>query len=130
MKKLILLLIVVLFSQNSFSQKSDLLNDIQKKIYDNEDVQVRAEFSKGEIKFNEFVLENFKKTFNKNIESEILVSFIVEIDGTISNAEIIKGTVNVTKDEIKTVFTNSPKWLPAEHEGYRVKAKVKFSLKP
>lgn len=129
MKKLILLLIVVLFSQNSFSQESDLLNDIQKKIYENENVQVRAEFLKGEKKFNEFVVENLKKVFNVNIESEILVSFIVEIDGTISNVEIIKDINNDVRDKIKSTIVNSPKWLPAEHEGYRVKAKVRFNLK-
>ena len=128
-KLLILLFIVLLYTQNSFSQNTNSLNDIQKKIYNNEDVQVKAEFPNGEKKFNEFILENFKKPLYKNIECDIIVNFIVEIDGTISNVDIIKDAGNGTGEEIKRVLLLSPKWLPGEHEGYHVKTKVKFSLK-
>ena len=133
MKKLLILIlllfIVLLCTQNSFSQNTNSLNDIQKKIYINEDVQVKAEFPNGEKKFNDFIFENFKIPFDKNIKGEVLVSFIVEIDGSISNVEIIKDAGTGTGEEIKRVLLLSPKWLPGEYEGYYVKKKVKFSIK-
>ena len=77
----------------------------------------------------DFVLKNLKIPFDKSTGSEVSVSFIIEIDGSLSSIEIIKDGGNGAGDELKRVLTISPKWLPAEHEGYRVKAKVKFSLK-
>lgn len=129
MKKLLLLFVFLISAYSSFSQNSNELSDIQKIIYDNETVQVKAEFPDGEQKFNEFVLKNFNKPVDKSTCTEILVSFIVEIDGSISNIEVIRDAGNGTGDEIKRGLITSPKWLPAEHEGYRVKAKVTFSLK-
>lgn len=127
-KKFIILLVIFCF-QNSFTQNSNSINDIQKKIYNNEDVQVKAEFPNGENKFNDFIFDNLKKRSDNNIEGEVVVSFIVEIDGSITNVEIIKNTSDRDSKEIKRVFLLSPKWLPGEHEGYYVKTKVKFSIK-
>jgi hypothetical protein len=129
MKKLLLMFTVIFFSLNSFSQNLSSQNDIQSNIYDNENVQVKAEFSGGEKKFKEFVTENFKNPYSKDIKFEISVNFIIEIDGIISNVEIVKDAGKGTGDEMKRVLMTSPKWLSGEHEGYRVKTKVKFSLK-
>lgn len=129
MKKIWFIFVILICAQNLFSQNSNGLNDIQKKIYDNEVIQVKAEFPNGEQKFNEFILANLKAPFNKDIKGEVLVRFIVEMDGVINNVEILSSLSNNEGDEIKRVLINSPKWLPAEHEGYRVKSKVKFTLK-
>ena len=128
MKK-IFFFIIILSIQNSFSQNLESQNDIQKRIYNNEDVQVKAEFPNGEKKFKEFVVENFEKKFHKNFPNSILVSFTVEIDGSINHIEIISGASNATAKKIKKIIETSPKWLPGEHEGYRVKTKVITTLK-
>lgn len=129
MKRLLLITIVILNSQILFSQNSNSLNDVQKITYDNDTVQVAAEFPGGQQKFNEFVITNLKAPFNNNSKDDVLVSFIVEMDGAIDNVESISPLSNEEKDEIKRVLMSSPKWLPAEHEGYHVKSKVKFKLK-
>jgi protein TonB len=129
MKKIFIICVVLICVQNTFSQNSNELNDIQKEVYDNEVVQVKAEFPNGVQKFREYVLMNLKAPFNKVMKGEILVRFIVEIDGTIRNVDILNSLSDAEGDEIKRVLTNSPKWLPAEHEGYRVKSKIKFTLK-
>ncbi|EJL66397.1 hypothetical protein [Flavobacterium sp. CF136] len=129
MKKIILLFITFLCIQNSFSQISIPENDIQKRTYNNEEVQVKAEFPNGERKFNEFVLENFKNKFHKDFPNAVLVGFIVDIDGSVNDIEIISGASNATAKKIKKIIKTSPKWLPGEHEGYRVKTKVITTLK-
>lgn len=128
MKKIILLLITFFCIQNSFSQNSIPENDIQKKTYNNEDVQVKAEFQDGEKKFNEYVVMAFKKEKHKDYPKIVLASFIVGIDGSLEDVEIGSGGRKNVCKEIKKIIENSPKWLPAEHEGYRVRAKVKVSL--
>ncbi|MDX6182023.1 hypothetical protein SGQ44_14255 [Flavobacterium sp. Fl-77] len=60
MKKIILL-VSFLFIQVLFSQTNEPLSHIQKKIYDNQEVQVKPEFQDGEKKFNEYVVIAFKK---------------------------------------------------------------------
>lgn len=129
MKKIILLFITFLCIQNSFSQNSIPENDIQKRTYNNEEVQVKAEFPNGERKFNEFVSENFKNKFHKDFPNAVLVGFIVGIDGSVNDIEIISGASNATAKKIKKIIETSPKWLPGEHEGYRVKTKVITTLK-
>jgi hypothetical protein len=129
MKKIILMVITFLWIQNSFCQNSFPENSIQKKTYNNEEVQVKAEFPTGEKKFSEFVSQNLKKSFDKDSGNAVLVSFIVDIDGSLRNIEIINEIDKNKGDEIKKILTISPKWLPGEHEGYRVKTKVKVNLK-
>ncbi|UUF12938.1 MULTISPECIES: energy transducer TonB [Flavobacterium] len=128
MKKILLLFITFFCVQNSFSQNSFPENDIQKKIYNNEDVQVKAEFQDGEKKFNEYVVMAFKKEKHKDYPKTVLASFIVGIDGSLEDVEIVSGGRKNASKEIKKIIENSPKWLPAEHEGYRVRASVKVSL--
>ncbi len=127
MKKIILL-VSFLFIQVSFSQTKEPLSDIQKKIYDNQEVQVKAKFQDGEKKFNEYVVIGFKKENHKVYPKTVLASFIVGFDGSIENVEIVSGVGKNVSKEIKKIIENSPKWLPAEHEGYRVRATVKVSL--
>ncbi len=129
MKNLLLVLfLIVSCFQNSFCQELDLLNEIQNKIYENQNVQVGAEFPKSGKSFNMIVKENLEKESIEILKNEILVSFIVEIDGVISNVEITDDINENLKDKIKNVITKSPKWVPAEHEGYRVKVKIKVKL--
>jgi len=127
MKKIILL-VSFLFIQVSFSQTNEPLNDIQKKIYDNKEVQVNAEFQDGEKKFNEYVVMALKKEKHKDYPKTVLASFIVGIDGSLEDVEIVSGGRKNASKEIKKIIENSPKWLPAEHEGYRVRARVSVSL--
>nr|WP_199002864.1 hypothetical protein [Flavobacterium sp. ASV13] len=129
MKKILLFFVIILSIQNSFSQNLDSQNDIQKWTYNNEDVQVKAEFPNGEKKFNEFIVENFKKKFHKDFPNAVLVSFIIGIEGSINDIEIISGASNVTAKKIKKILKTSPKWLSGEHEGYHVKTKVLATLK-
>jgi hypothetical protein len=123
-----LTLIVILFVSGLSAQNSEVLSNYQKVLYTVDNIQVAPEFPGGENKFNEFVKTNFTNLKAKK-GTEISISFIVEMDGTISNVEIISDDNVGSGKELKRVLEISPKWLQGEHEGYHVRTKINYIFK-
>ena len=126
MKK-ILILLLILSANELFAQNSEQLSPFQKVLYTLENIQVAPEFPSGAKKFDEYVRANFKNPKAK-IGTEIIVEFVVEMDGSISNVEILKDDKVGSGKELKRVIEMSPKWLQGEHEGYHVRTKLKYAL--
>ena len=57
----------------------------------------------------------------------LILSFSIDVDGSISDIQIIKNTVNLNfaRQAIR-ILKESPKWIPGQKDGQAVK--VKFSL--
>ncbi len=60
------------------------------------------------------------------IEGMVIVSFIVETDGRITNAEIIRSLGYETDEVVLGIVESMPNWTPGMHEGEAVR--VKFNL--
>lgn len=127
MKKF-LTLIVILFVNGLSAQNSDKLSNYQKVLYTVDNIQVVPDFPGGEKKFNEYVKTNFTNS-KANKGTEISISFIVEMDGTISNVEIILDDNVGSGKELKRILEMSPKWLQGEHEGFHVRTKLNYTFK-
>ena len=127
MKKIVTL-ILVLLANGVFAQNDQDLSPIQKEIYTIENIQVRPEFPQGQEKFDEYVNANFKNPKYKK-GTEIIANFIVEMDGSISNVDIIKDDKFGSGKELKRVLEMSPEWLEGQHEGYHVRTKLKYLFK-
>ncbi|CAA9198495.1 hypothetical protein [Flavobacterium bizetiae] len=127
MKKYILFLFII-FTQNLISQNIEPLSPIQKELYDFETVQVKPEFPGGKEKFIEYIKENLKKSDIDKSKGQIQTSFIVEMDGSITDVKIIKDTGIKIEKSLKKILEKSPKWLCGEHEGYHVRTKVDFTF--
>jgi hypothetical protein len=127
MKK-ILTLMLILFVNGMFAQNSEELSPIQKEIYTLGNIQVAPEFPGGLIKFDEYIKANFKNPKAK-MGTEIIASFIVEMDGSITNVEILKDDKVGSGNELIKLLKKSPKWLQGEHEGYHVRTKLEYSFK-
>ena len=126
MKK-ILLLLLILFANGLFAQNPKQLSPFQKELYTLENIQVAPEFPGGAKKFDEYVRANFRNP-KAETGTEIVVEFIVEMDGSISKVEILKDDKVGSGKELKKVMEKSPKWLQGEHEGYHVRTKLKYTL--
>jgi hypothetical protein len=127
MKNFLSLMIILLANEIS-AQKTDNISPFQRVLYTPENIQVAPEFPEGGKKFDEYVKTNFTNSKSKK-GTEISVSFIVEMDGTISNVEIISDDKVGSGKELKRVLELSPKWLQGEHEGYYVRTKLKYTFK-
>jgi protein TonB len=64
-------------------------------------------------------------------EGTVYVSFIIERDGTPSAIQVMPGSVKSRElqAEALRVIRKMPKWKPAEHQGEKVRTKVKVPIK-
>ncbi|WP_339787380.1 TonB family protein [uncultured Imperialibacter sp.] len=58
------------------------------------------------------------------VEGKVLVEFVVDKDGTITNATVIEGIGNGCDEEALRVINASPKWTPAMQRGKKVRTRV------
>lgn len=66
------------------------------------------------------------------IQGTVFVSFVVEPDGSITNAQVLRGIGGGCDEEAIRVIENMPKWNPGKTRGKNVSVKfnlpIKFSL--
>ena len=99
-------------------------------------VEVMPEFVGGmEVLMNylETEIEYPKKAEKQNIEGRVYVQFVVEKDGDISGAKVLKGIGAGCDEEALRVVRSMPNWIPGENNGQKVRVKytlpIKFVLK-
>ena len=67
------------------------------------------------------------------ISGRVIVGFVVEKDGSISNVQVVKGVDKDLDNEAVRVVKKMPKWQPGKNNGHSVRAffnlPVKFELK-
>ena len=93
-------------------------------------------FPGGERAWRIFLQENLEypaKAKRKNIQGTVVVQFIVNTDGTISDIQTISGPEEL-KQAAMNVIKKSPNWIPAFQYGKNVKSYKKqpvgFALQP
>ncbi|MDR2968525.1 MAG: M56 family metallopeptidase, partial [Tannerellaceae bacterium] len=104
------------------------------KVYTSE-VDVMPEFPGGDTKLLKYVHDNIKypKIASENgIQGRVIVSYIVEKDGSISGAKVVRGVdPSIDKEALRVVGT-FPKWTPGQKDGKVVRVKytmpVQFRL--
>ncbi|MDR1459796.1 MAG: TonB family protein [Bacteroidales bacterium] len=127
------------FEPSSISHKQNaLIADEMIEIMDTDEdplfsvVEEMPEFPGGEDareKFivNNLVMPNVKLEGNK--EYRTLISFIVEIDGSISNVKIAKSCgVKKCDNEALRIIKLMPNWTPGKHEGKPVRVNYQLPI--
>lgn len=72
-------------------------------------------FAGGNTALLDFIESNFNKELIKkhNVSGTILVSFMVNIDGSLTNIEILKSVHPILDKELIRILKKSPKWIVA-----------------
>ena len=107
-----LILLLLIFSQNIFSQENQ--EDI---VIEYSEIQVKPEYPGGMKSFYGFIAKNFRAPEEENLNGEIIIKYIVEKDGTMTNMVIVKDVGFKTGEEAIRVLRLMPKWRQGEHEG-------------
>ncbi|MGD1842882.1 MAG: energy transducer TonB [Thermonemataceae bacterium] len=86
-----------------------------------------AEFPGGAQALETYLAENINyleraKTYN--IQGMVFLSFIVNKDGSVEQVKVVRGIGGGCDEEAIRVLENSPKWIPAEHEGKTVRMRM------
>lgn len=93
---------------------------------------IHATFPGGDGEFQNYLKNKMKKTVDRAArlgdKGSVIVYFIVEKDGSISNVRVLKGLAicSTCNDEAKKVIESMPDWAPAKHNGKPVR--VQYTL--
>jgi protein TonB len=86
----------------------------------------QAEFPGGVAEFNRYILSNLHVSDSVLIEgpfSKVYARFVVELDGSVSNVEILRGVHSVIDREVQRVLRAMPAWKPAKLNGKAVRSR-------
>jgi periplasmic protein TonB len=92
-----------------------------------ERVEVSPQFEGGEKAWGKYLEKNLnypEEAQRLGAEGRIYVQFIVDTEGNISDAKVIKGVGFGLDEEALRVVKNAPKWKPGKQRGRPVKVKM------
>ena len=72
------------------------------------------------------------EALKRGIEGRVVLSFIVERDGSVSTIELLQSPDRILSEEARRVVSSSPKWTPGRQNGHLVRVRymlpVDFSI--
>ena len=108
MKKILLSIITLFLVSFASAQTTD--NYVDDAPYAYEEVEVRPEFPGGHNAFMTFISSNFQMPDYEGNGGTLKIAFIIEIDGIVTNVNVVKDLGGGTGAEAKRVISKSPKW--------------------
>jgi hypothetical protein len=120
MKALLPLLFVFINLQLLHSQDQNISEE---PIIEMKDADTQPMFYAGPDALNEFIAENFKKPQVPELIGKIFISFVVEIDGTLTEIASTRDIGFGTGAEAERVMQLSPNWIPGRKDGNVVRVR-------
>lgn len=118
------------------SSKSDELTVVptqkvagEEEIFNTAGVETKPEFPGGLREFYMFIGKNYQAPSDKDFKGgKVLVSFVIEKDGSVSDVKIVKDCGFGSGDEAKRVLSISPKWAPATQNNVPVRCEYMLPI--
>jgi protein TonB len=123
MKELVFLFIFLVSFQNVNSQ-TDSTATVPKednKVYNSGGIEIKPEFKGGLNKFYEYIAKNYRTPDVPGLKGKLLVSFVVEKDGSITDIKVLKDIGYGSGEEAIRILKKCPNWIPAEQKGKKVR---------
>lgn len=92
---------------------------------------VRPEYPGGDYARLRFLSNNIRypeEAIRKKVQGVVMVSLIVEKDGTVSNIRIVNGIGGGCDEEAVRVVSSMPRWTPAKRNGKPVRIILKMPV--
>lgn len=131
MKKLLFILVITACALSSKAQSPNytLINTSDDPIYTTP-VEIMPEYKGGMNRFYDRLRRiqylYFARIQNK--QGKVMVSMVIEKDGSVSNTKIMNGFVEEQDKEILRVVNNLNKWKPGMHNGQPVRVAYNVPL--
>ena len=93
--------------------------------------EVMPEYPGGPNEMMKYIQENIKypqSAKDNKIEGRVYVSFVVEKDGSITNAAVMRGIDKECDAEALRVVASMPKWTPGQHKGEVVRTQFTIPI--
>lgn len=91
------------------------------KLYDIASVETKPDFNGGLQKFYQFIGQNYHTPDVEGLKGKIVVSFVVEKDGSLTDIKVIKDIGYGTGKEAVRVLKICPKWTPGKQNGVPIR---------
>jgi protein TonB len=88
-------------------------------------VEIESEFPGGAKGWIRYLTDNFhypKAAVRKRIQGEVVVQFIVDKQGKVTEVAVIKSVHPLLDEEAMRLIKESPDWKPAMQNGKKVKS--------
>jgi protein TonB len=130
MKKILFLLIYFAAFQNAKAQTEAIASSStdDEKVYISAGLETKPEFKGGLNKFYEYIAKNFRTPDVPGLNGKLLISFVVEKDGSITDIKALKDIGYGTAEEAIRLLKNCPKWSPAIQNGKTVRCQFMLPL--
>jgi protein TonB len=95
-------------------------------------VEQNAEFPGGPAAMAQFIQKNLKYpeiALENQIEGTVVVEFVVEKDGSISNIKVLKDIGGGCGNEAMRIIKMMPKWTPGKQRDMAVRVKMRAPIK-
>ncbi len=124
--KLSILFTVLFFScLNCFSQQ-DTEQVNKNETYNYSSIDKKPEFPGGAGAFYKYIGNNYRTPSVQGLSGKVYVNFVIEKDGSVVEAKVIRDLGYGTGEEAVRVLKESPKWSPGIQNGKPVR--VMYSL--
>lgn len=153
MKK-ILILILICFAQNIFSQSikmasdtttekvfcqyvkmnpdavttEDIVDQGEDGVHNLARIEVKPEFPGGTEALQLFIKENYKTPDEDGLKGKVYVTFIVEKDGSLSDLKVLRDIGYGTGKEAVRVLKKCPKWNPGKQNNKTVRVQYAIPI--
>ena len=94
-------------------------------------VENMPEFPGGSMAMLQYLSGNIKypeEARDNNIQGRVIISFIIEKDGSITNAEVVKNVHELLDSEALRCVSAMPAWTPGSHQGKPVRVRYTIPL--
>ena len=126
MKKLILLVVVALFCSTSVMAQTVVVDDEIFLVVEN-----APEFPGGEDSLYAYIARNIvypEAAKKEKIEGRVFVTFVIEKDGQVSSAKLLRDIGGGCGEEAIRVVKSMPKWKPGTQRGKPVRVRYNIPL--
>ncbi len=96
-------------------------------IYNSAGIEVKPEFPGGMDKFLKWVGNNYTPP-EEDVKGRVIVSFVVEKDGSLTDIKVLKDIGYGTGAEALRVLKKCPRWTPAEQNGKKVRCSYQLPI--
>ena len=89
-------------------------------------VEQMPDFPGGSAELMKYLTENVKypeEAYSKGEQGRVILTFIVEPDGSITNVKVVKSVSEAIDAEAIRVVESMPKWIPGKQSGKAVRVK-------
>ncbi|TCC97625.1 energy transducer TonB [Pedobacter hiemivivus] len=101
------------------------------RIYDFVKLERKPAFDGGNPAFKNYLKENLKypkKAERNNVSGGVFLSFIVEVDGSITNVKVERPLGSGTDEEAVRLLKASPKWIPGMQKEKLIRVKYNMVI--